>query len=130
MSVWAGALLPLWLFACDKPIQQWQLVFEKFGAIAQVVVAGLVLSGVLMLVYLLASPTDLFTSSYGIAVVLKLAIVLVLLACAAVNKWCIVPYLDTSERARWLARVIYLEMLCVMVIFALTATFTVVIGRS
>ncbi|EGN74799.1 putative copper export protein [Idiomarina sp. A28L] len=130
MSVWAGALLPLWLLARGKQIQQWQLVFEKFGYIAQIVVGTLMLSGLIMLVYLLASPIDLFNSRYGIAVTLKLVIVVLLLACAAANKWFIVPYLHIPERARWLARVIHLEMLCVMLIFSLTATFTVVIGRS
>lgn len=128
MSLWAGALLPLWLLARSNAVQQWQLVFVKFGHIAQVIVAALLLSGVSMLVYLLTSPTDLFTP-YGLAVSLKLAVVLVLLGCAVINKCWLVPKLQDAQRAAWLARVIYLEMLCVMFIFAITATFTLVIGK-
>ncbi|MCH8492702.1 MAG: CopD family protein [Idiomarina sp.] len=129
MSLWAGALLPLWLLARSNAVQQWQLVFVKFGHIAQVIVAALLLSGVSMLVYLLTSPADLFTT-YGLAVSLKLAVVLVLLGCAVINKFWLVPKLQDVQRAAWLARVIYLEMLCVMFIFAITATFTLVIGKS
>ena len=128
MSLWAGALLPLWLIARSKTVQQWQTVFVKFGHFAQVIVAVLLLSGVSMLVYLLASPADLFTP-YGLAVSLKLAVVLILLACAAINKYWLVPKLQDAHRAVWLARVVYLEMLCVMFIFAITATFTLVIGK-
>ena len=95
MSLWAGALLPLWLMARSKSVQQWQTVFVKFGYFAQVIVA----------------------------------ILLVLLACAAINKYWLVPKLQDAPRAVWLTRVIYLEMLCVMFIFAITATFTLVIGK-
>lgn len=128
MSLWAGALLPLWLLARSRAVQQWQIVFVKFGHFAQVIVAMLLFSGVVMLLYLLASPADLFTP-YGLAVSLKLAVVLVLLGCAVINKYWLVPKLQDAPRAVWLARVIYLEMLCVMFIFAITATFTLVIGK-
>ncbi|TRW48882.1 hypothetical protein FM042_07825 [Aliidiomarina halalkaliphila] len=128
-GAWAGALLPLWLAARKKTRATWQRVFETFGQWAQIIVAILIVAGITMTWYLLAAPSDFVKTRYGIALLLKLILVIILLTCAALNKWIIVPRLADSTVSPYLSTVIYIEMICVAVIFALTATFTVVVGH-
>ena len=128
MALWGGALLPLWLAVRQPVTAATTNLLESFGRIAQIVVAVLLGSGLVMAVYLLQNLADLWQSRYGLTLIAKLVVVSLLLLLAAVNKFILVPRLPTAHAQRWLTRTIYAEMLLVMVIFALTAVFTVVIG--
>lgn len=130
LGAWTGALLPLWFAARRTALTSWKSVFETFGQWAQAIVGILILAGIFMTWALLSAPSDFVATDYGIALLLKLCFVAILLGCAGLNKWVIVPRLKDDSVSPYLAWVIYIEMLCVAVIFALTATFTVVVGHN
>lgn len=128
MALWGGALLPLWL-AVQQPVSAATTkLLESFGRIAQIFVAILLGSGLVMAFYLLQNLAEFWQSRYGLTLTAKLVVVSLLLLLAAINKFVLVPRLPTAHAQRWLTRTIYAEMLLVMVVFALTAVFTVVIG--
>ncbi|RUO35757.1 copper resistance D family protein [Aliidiomarina sanyensis] len=131
-AMWAGALLPLWRISVSNQVHGWESLYGRFGHIAVWIVGALALAGIVMVVRILDHLSDLWMTPYGLALSFKLLLVGLLLLCAAVNKFMLVPALERKETnaSQRLSRVIYAEMLCVMLIFSCTATFTVVIGYS
>ena len=124
---WLGALLPL-LRLCndDVPLDILAGVSHQFGRYALVLVGGLVASGMGYAYVLVGSPSQLFGSSYGQFLLVKIALVAAMLWLAALNKLRLVPRLlagDEGARAG-LASSIKYEITLACCILGVTSLLT------
>ena len=101
LSIWAGGLFPLrWLLPkLAAPLEKSQrLKFEagllgRFSTMAVLAVALLTLSGVVNAWLRLQSPSNLFSTAYGVTLLFKLVFILPLLGLGAVNRYYVRPCL-------------------------------------
>lgn len=122
IALWAGALLPLGL-ALHSGAEDAGIALRRFSAFIPPAVLVLVLAGVALAVVQVETPSALADTAYGRLLVAKLALVAVLFALAAWNRWRLTARALTGEGAsrRALARVIAAETLIILVIFAIAA---------
>src|SRR5690554_983915 len=107
------------------------LLLKEYGQLGWCFLAVLVLSGLFLIWQLLASPGDLFNTSYGRLMLLKLSLVSALMLLGALNKYRLVPKLENSEsHAAWraLRQSIRVETVLVFLVLVMTALFTTVVG--
>lgn len=128
VSVWVGSFLPLLWLSRHQEATVLRLTMRRFGQMAVYVVGGLLLAGLLMLFGLLQSPAELLSTSYGLALLVKLLFVLGLLGLAALNRQVLVPALNSRQSVGHLQHSIQLELLTASVILALTAYLSTVVG--
>jgi putative copper resistance protein D len=104
---WLGALLPLMLAlrGTAETDRQYETA-RRFSTLGVVCVAALLPSGIVNAYYLVGSVPALIGTAYGQILLLKLALVVVMLALAGVNRWQLVPRLTArdSRVARRIAR--------------------------
>ena len=131
VSFWLGALYPLYKLASDQNslIDAGELA-HKFGKQAAIMVSVLIMMGAAFSIFLVGSPEKLFSTSYGLLLLIKVAMVGILLALAALNKFKIVPALRQKNQivARQLKTSIKLEFLVFLIIFAMTAILTTAVS--
>lgn len=122
-AFWVGALVPLRRAALDPGGAD---LLHHFGNLAAFGVAVLIIAGTTLAWLLSGSVTALFGTAYGLALLVKVAIVAVLLGFAAWNKVRLVPALRAEKpgAAHALRRSISMEMLAVVMILLATATIT------
>ncbi|MEX3017959.1 CopD family protein [Gymnodinialimonas hymeniacidonis] len=122
-AFWVGALIPLRRAAL---ISDGAELLHHFGKLAAGGVAALVLAGTSLAWLLSGSTIALFGTAYGLALLVKVAIVAVLLGFAAWNKVRLVPALRAEKpgATHALRRSISMEMLAVVLILLATATIT------
>ncbi|MDG2286471.1 MAG: CopD family protein, partial [Alphaproteobacteria bacterium] len=107
-----------------------QETLKRFGENAVAILCALFLAGVLMLYELLESPMDLLTTDYGLALLLKLGLVLVVLTVAAMNKLIIVPILLNSGSTARLQISIRLELAVAVGILLVTSFLSTRVGPA
>jgi copper resistance protein D len=130
VAFWLGALPLLLMIARDDEPPRIASIAVRFGNIALGVVATLIAAG-LTLLWLLSTQAPAFWSSpYGRMIAVKLFLVGLLLAAAAVNKLILTPRLKQGDTAalRSLRRSIGAEIALGILILILTAWFTTAIG--
>jgi len=127
IGMWIGALYPLFLLCRTEPASAIAPLMKRFGDYAWGITLGLIVAGGYLLVLLLGAPIELLTTAYGRLILLKIVLVLCLLALAALNKFRLVPALQSAGAAP-LQRSIRGEMLLAFVILALTAVLSTVTG--
>jgi copper transport protein len=121
VAYWVGALLPLVAMAW-KPTNALLAVLNRFSRLAIPVVAVLVLTGLTLAIVQLESFRALIETKYGIILSIKLALVLVLLGLAALNRFRLTPALaSVPQNTRSLVRSILLEWVVVAGILAVVA---------
>jgi putative copper resistance protein D len=122
-AFWVGALIPLRQAALAPAGAD---LLHYFGNLAAGGVAALILAGTSLAWLLSGSATALFGTAYGLALLVKVAIVAVLLGFATWNKVRLVPALRAEKpgAAHALRRSIAMEMLAVVLILLATATIT------
>lgn len=122
-AFWVGALVPLHRAALDPDGAD---LLHHFGNLAAFGVAVLIIAGTTLAWLLSGSVTALFGTAYGLALLVKIAIVAVLLGFATWNKVKLVPALRAKKpgAAHALRRSISMEMLAVVMILLATATIT------
>ena len=122
-AFWIGALAPL-LRAAHTP--DGAALMHRFGTIASVTVALLLLVGLAFAWLMTGSVSALTTTAYGWTLLTKLGLVTGLMALAALNKWRFVPALASGAPSAiiHLHHSIKLEALAVMLILIATATLT------
>jgi copper transport protein len=121
LAWWVGALLPL-LALAHHPAQHLLPVLHRFSRMAVPVVGVVALTGLLLAVIQLESFQALTSTRYGWILCIKLALVVVLLALAALNRFRLTPALQSpSQNTRSLVRSIGLECVVVVGILALVA---------
>ncbi len=132
---WIGAFYPLWKLCSTDDHSDDNIVIKNvmdtFGRLGIVIVILVLLSGMGMVWMLFDSPTELFSSNYGIAVTIKLCLVAIILLIAAWHKLVLVPKLtiaNTSLAKQKLQKSIGLEALIAVLILATTAVLSSVLG--
>jgi copper transport protein len=121
LAWWVGALLPLMALALS-PAQSLLPVLHRFSKGAVPVVGIVALTGLLLAVIQLESFQALISTNYGWILCIKLALVAVLLALAALNRFRLTPALQSpSQDTRPLVRSIGFECAVVVGILALVA---------
>jgi putative copper resistance protein D len=122
-AFWVGALAPLGR-AVGQP--DGASMLHRFGAIASVTVALLIVVGLIFAWLMTGSLSALLSTAYGWTLLAKLGVVTGLMALAGLNKWRLVPALASgdSTAASHLRRSIQIEALAVLLILIATATLT------
>jgi copper transport protein len=120
LAWWVGALLPLLALAL-RPAQPLLPLLHRFSRMAVPVVGVVALTGLLLAVIQLESFQALTSTNYGRILCIKLALVAVLLALAALNRLRLTPALQSgSQNTRPLVRSIGFECAVVVGILALS----------
>ena len=125
---WAGTLWPLLRVCAVAEPAPLRSVMSMYGKVAVFVVALLVAAGVFLTFNLIASAIELVTTGYGLTLLLKLSGVLTMLGFAARHKLKLVPLLSTGDGTKRLQRSIGLEILVAILVLAVTAALTTVVG--
>ena len=120
---WVGAFVPLlWGLRRDDPI----VLLRRFSHLATVAVGGLLVTGAtLAWIQLGGRPEGLLTTDYGWRLLLKLALVLMLLAIALVNRLVLTRAIADGRRsgASWLGRTLAMDIVLALAVLGVTATF-------
>ena len=127
IAFWIGALFPLRRLAGEPgSLSEAAMLGHRFGQIAVVVVPVLLIAGIVMAWYLLGKLSALINTGYGLTLLAKIVVVLVLLGAATVNKLRFVPAMRNGDRfaAALLRRSIAIEWTAVYVILLITAALT------
>ncbi|MFO1057657.1 MAG: copper resistance protein CopC [Dongiaceae bacterium] len=120
---WAGSLAPLWLRLRRRSLAAMLLEVRDFSRLAVGVVGLLALAGFVVAAIQLGDLAGLTGTAYGQRLIAKLALVLLLLAAAGVNKLWLSPQLATEPLARARLRTsIAVELLLVLAILSVTAS--------
>ena len=129
-ALWIGALYPLLTISRTEQVAELKVSLERFSRHAVVIVSLLLLSGLAMMLSLIHSTAELFTTAYGIALTLKILLVIGLLGIAAVNKFIIVPRLLLQADAAQFQRSVIVEIAVAIVLLLLTAYLSTALGPS
>lgn len=99
VGVWVGGLpwLLLGIRGHDRAFRAGAVA--RFSAVAGIGIAVVVLTGLLRAVNEIGSPSELFTTSYGLTLVAKVAVVALIAALGALNRYRLVPALARDDEA-------------------------------
>jgi copper resistance protein D len=130
VAFWLGALGPLLSIARHDESRRIAATAARFGTAAAAVVGALVIVGVILLWVLIGNLNELWTSSYGCYIIVKLGLVACLLAFAAFNKFRLTGRLLTEDFAalRSLRTSIRAEIVLAAMILIVTAALTTLTG--
>lgn len=121
VTFWIGALAPLVALVSKSPAAALPIV-NRFSRIAMPVVAILALTGLTLAIVQLEKLSALIETRYGLILSIKLALVTLLLALAALNRFRLTPALVEDRKAAVaLKRSILLECVIALVILAVVA---------
>jgi copper transport protein len=121
VAFWIGALAPLAALVSKSPATALPMV-NRFSRIAVAVVGVLALTGLALAFVQLEKLSALVETRYGLILSIKLALVLVLLALAAFNRFRLTPALPGDHKAApALKRSILLECAIALGVFAVVA---------
>jgi copper transport protein len=121
VAYWVGALAPLAVMA-QRRNDTLPRVLHRFSAVAVPIVGMLVLSGLALAIIQLESFGALVETRYGIILLVKLALVVLLLGCAALNRFYLTPIVAADyENTRALRGSIAIECVLVLAILAVVA---------
>ena len=120
IALWVGALLPL---ALALPSGMGRDALHRFSSGIAIIVAVLLLSGAVLAVVQVETPTALLTTAYGRVLLVKLALVAIAFLLAALNRWRLSRRVEAGETsaARVMARVIAVELAVLVAVFAVAA---------
>jgi copper transport protein len=123
-ALWAGALLPL-AVAMGLPQQQRTTELLRFSRLMPAVIMLLLASGAALALVQMRTVTALWATNYGLVLSAKLALVLILLTIAAINRYLLTPRVAAGESsaARKLGRNAAIECAIVLGVLALVATW-------
>jgi len=128
----------LWIGAIPLFVQRgraWNAVtlkisLRQFGNQALVLVIVLTASAGIMLLSLMHSPAELWTTTYGLAILVKVLFVALTLALAALNRYRLVPALLMKSGRANLQRSLRAEIAVAMLVLAVTAFLSTLVGPS
>jgi copper transport protein len=121
VAYWVGALAPLAVMAyrCNDDLPR---TLKRFSAVAVPLVGLLVLSGLTLSIIQLGSLRALIETNYGIILSIKLVLVILLLALAALNRFVATPAVVVDRKdTRLLSGSILTECVVVLGILAVVA---------
>jgi copper transport protein len=123
VALWTGALVPLAFLILSANAQGSVAALRRFSRLIPCVVAPLVASGLVLAVVQVGTPEALVTTGYGIVLLVKGLLLIVLFALAALNRmWLTQPSLaGDAIAARRLAASVAAEIVIVAAILAVVA---------
>lgn len=127
LSFWIGVLIPLRSLAVrPQECAAAATLGHRFGVAAAWIVPLLILAGGLIAWRLLGSLSAIFSTTYGLALLLKIGLVALLLCLALANKLRFIPAMRSGDAAaaKNLVRAIDLEICVIAMVFLVTATLT------
>ena len=127
-ACWIGCLFPLLQLTRSSELASLQHTMKRFGDIAVVILGTLVIAGVLMLLQLIRSANEMFTTTYGLFLLAKLLLIGVIFSVAAINKLFLVPRIIEQKGIARLGGTIRLEILVASLILLLTSYLSTLIG--
>ena len=127
-TAWIGSLYPLYKLTFGRDLDFMHRSMKKFGNNAMVVVLVLIIAGVLMCFELFHSLSELFTTAYGQALLVKLTLVLVIFVIAALNKLKLTPGLHNEGGVLALRNSIRIESVVALFILIITSYFSTIVG--
>jgi putative copper resistance protein D len=124
-AFWLGALCPLYISTGLEPPAVTATVIGRFSRLAATVVPTMALAGV-ALAALLVPAWSVFSQPYGQLLLAKLALFVVLMGMAALNKWIFGPACaqEDPRAARAFRTMVALEFAVICGVLAVTATLT------
>ncbi len=130
ISYWIGALYPLLQLTACGDANLVSHILKKFGDLAALIVATLIIAGATLAWTLIGSFAAVFETGYGRTLLLKIVLVAALLLLAALNKWRLVPAFahEVSGAPIALKRSIVAECVVAAAILLTTAALTTVTG--
>ncbi|RWL46856.1 MAG: copper resistance protein CopC [Mesorhizobium sp.] len=122
IAFWAGALAPLGLVLRREPAEA-KVFLRRFSRAILPVVIVLAASGLVLAIIQVREPAALINTSYGLLLLLKLALLLFVFTLAAVNRWTLTAPAQAgdTEVQRRLVRSIGIEVVIVLAIFGVAA---------
>ncbi|HEY6452324.1 MAG TPA: CopD family protein [Steroidobacteraceae bacterium] len=124
VAFWFGALAPLWLALRHETLAHAAALLRRFSALAGWLVPLIALAG-LGLAFVLIPSVAVLRRPYGLLLIGKLCVFLVLMGLAALNRWRLTPALETTSASRGaLQRSIVAEYLLIAAVMAMTAMLT------
>jgi copper resistance protein D len=129
-ALWIGCLYPFLQLSKSADLALLQKTLKRFGDDAIVILFVLFLGGALMILELLESPMALFNTDYGLALLTKLILVMIILGIAAVNKLLIVPPMLSAGSAGKLQASIRVESLVALAILVVTSYLSTIVGPA
>lgn len=125
IAFWSGALIPLMLALKSSPTSAGNIVLRRFSNAAPWAVLPLIVAGVLLVVVQLRGSGAPWTTAYGQVLMVKLALLGVLFALAALNRFRLTaPVLHGDAKASTRLRAtIRVELILVLAIFGVAATW-------
>jgi copper transport protein len=131
IGVWLGGLVWLVVAVASMARQDRVAVVWRFSRVATVGLVVVLLTGILRSLTELGSLGNLFTTTFGVALVIKVGLVVVLVALGALNHFWLVPALRRNDPAgryfRWTTRG---EIGLAAVILAVTALLSGLVPAS
>ena len=129
-ACWIGSLFPLLLLTRSVDLEFMQSTMRRFGNHAMAIVLILAVAGVLMLIEVIASPSELVTTAYGLSLLLKLVLVLTIVGIAGLNKLLLVGAIISESSGAKLGKSIRVESVVATLILLLTVYFSTIIGPA
>ena len=126
ISFWLGALMPFrWMCLQPDPYNL-SIVAHRFGILAMGYVAQLLSAGLGYAYLLLGDVTLIVTTQYGNVLLVKIVLVVALLILAALNKFKLVPSLETRQafNVYRFQRSIHLEIIIALLILTASSLIT------
>jgi copper transport protein len=124
IAVWIGTLIPLGL-ALRRHEPAALLGLARFSRAMPVVLLGLILAGIALTVVQVADPSALGETAYGRLLLAKFALLSILFAIAALNRFTLTEAVESGDRAAAgrLVRSVAAETLIVMLVFGVAAAW-------
>ena len=135
-AIWLGGIVALVVaFRTSPDTGRLATIVRRFSDSALITVGVVAVTGVIMAWIILPSVDELTSTGYGLALILKVALVLVVIALGAFNRYRLVPAVDgragsperDSGTRRWLRTVVLAELVLLLVAVGVTA---VMVTRS
>lgn len=125
-ATWVGGILALCLLLVRPPAtadpMSTAIAVGRFSALAAWLVAGLAAAGLVLFFWIAGEFSALWTTAYGVLVLVKSALVLVVVAIAAVNRFRVVPAVraDPTTGLPRLRRTVTIEAVLLVVVVLVT----------
>ena len=126
--LWMGSLIPLWRSCQLLDTPALKQLMHQFGQIAMTLVTILLICGVVVAAALIGNPEAIFTTRYGLLLVAKVLLIVIIMGIAAWHRLYLVPQLKDKSRMKYLQGSIVLEILTGFEILVATLLLSSIAG--
>jgi putative copper export protein len=108
ISIWMGGLFSIYccysFFLKKAGSESWGIFLEfmnRFSRIATLCVAAIIVSGVVLYIYNLKGFSGLVTTDYGVVLLIKILLFVLIILSGAINKFSLLPQLNQTDVNDW-----------------------------